>query len=97
MDFKHHPDPAIDFCVEVEELQAMTYNRKVEFDREPTLDARIFRAMQFRVGGDLGACAAKQTLREIEREVMGRNYDDRYSGPAFEPIGDFDEYGYPRS
>lgn len=69
MTFGHHPDPAIDFCVEVEELQGMAYNRKVGFDPEPSLDPRIFRAMQFRVGGDEGAVCAKQTLREIERQV----------------------------
>lgn len=67
--FNHHPDPAIDFCVEVEELQGMAYNRKVGFDPEPDLDQRIFNAMGFRVGGDQGAIAAKQLLREIDREV----------------------------
>jgi len=65
MDFGHHPDPTIDFCVEVEEIQAMAQNRKVGFDAEPDLEHRIERAMQFRVGGDVGAVAAKQTLREI--------------------------------
>lgn len=69
MDFGHHPDPAIDFCVEVEELIGMACNRRIGFDREPTLDGRVERAMMFRVGGDIGAIDAKATLREIEREL----------------------------
>jgi hypothetical protein len=32
------------------------------FDPEPTLDDRVFRAMQFRVGGDECAVAAKEAL-----------------------------------
>lgn len=66
MTFGHHPDPAIDFCVEVEEIIAMACNRKVGFDPEPTLDDRHFRAMQFRVGGDIGAIDAKHMLRTVE-------------------------------
>ena len=65
MKFGHHLDPAIDFCVEVEELQGMACNRKIGFDPEPTLDDRVFRAMQFRVGGDECAVAAKSALREL--------------------------------
>lgn len=70
MKFDHHPDPAIGFCIEVEEIIAMATNRRIGFDPEPTLDARIERAMQFRVGGDLGCIAAKATLREVERDIM---------------------------
>jgi len=69
MTFGHHPDPACDFCVEVEEIQAMACNRRIGFDPEPSLDARLERAMMFRVGGDLIAINAKATLREIERDV----------------------------
>lgn len=69
MKFDHHPDPAIGFCIEVEEIAAMAYNRRVGFDYEPSLDARIERAMAFRVGGDLNCINAKATLREIERDV----------------------------
>lgn len=67
--FGHHPDPAIDFCVEVEEIQAMACNRRIGFDPEPALDGRVEKAMQFRVGGDLGAIAAKGMLRDVEREI----------------------------
>ncbi len=69
--FDHHPDPAIDFCVEVEELEGMAYNRRVGFDPEPALDARIERAMQFRVGGDQNAVSAKGVLRTLENEIRG--------------------------
>ena len=70
MKFGHHPDPACDFCVEVEELQAMAYNRRIGFDPEATLDARIDRAMMFRVGGDQIAISAKGILRVVEKEVV---------------------------
>lgn len=69
--FDHHPDPAIDFCIEVEELTAMAYNRRVGFDPEPDLERRVERAMDFRVGGDTNAVIAKEILRAIEREVKG--------------------------
>jgi hypothetical protein len=67
--FGHHPDPAIDFEVEVEELIGMAYNRRVRFDPEPDLDARVERAMRFVVGGDPGAVAAKHELRKIDAEL----------------------------
>lgn len=72
MTFGHHPDPACDFCVEVKEIQAMACNRRIGFDPEPTLGARIDRAMMFRVGGDVIAINAKAVLREIENEVKAR-------------------------
>ena len=69
--FQHHPDPAIDFCVEVEELEAECYNRRVGFQPIPRdmLLTRIDRAMDFRVGGDLASIAAKDVLRQLDREV----------------------------
>jgi hypothetical protein len=67
--FGHHPDPAIDFCVEVEELQGMAANRKLGFNTEPTLDERVAKAMLFRVGGDEGAVKAKELLRKIEASL----------------------------
>lgn len=74
--FGHHPDPAIDYCVEVEELEGMMFNRRVGFDLEPDLDKRVERAMDFRVGGDLNAIGARQTLKEIDaelRQIVGAN------------------------
>lgn len=68
--FGHHPDAAIDFCVEVEEIQAMAYNRKVGFDNEPSLDDRIEKALAFRVGGDIGCINAKAIIRELATNVL---------------------------
>jgi len=69
--FGHHPDAAIDFCIEVEEIEAIAACARLgltgfghEQDRE-TLDSRIERAMDFRVGGDAGAVSAKAALRAI--------------------------------
>lgn len=67
--FDHHPDPAIDFEVEVEELIAMAINRRTGFDPEPELDARVERAMGFRVGGVPSCVAAKAELRKIDDEL----------------------------
>lgn len=70
--FGHHPDPAIDFCVEVEELEGMMFNRRVGFDLEPDLDKRVESAMRFNVGGDIHAMAAKCFLKTIEDELSRR-------------------------
>jgi hypothetical protein len=67
--FGHHPDPAIDYCVEVEELEGMMFNRRVGFDAEPSLDERVGKAMGFSVGGDQNAIGARQTLKEIDAEL----------------------------
>jgi hypothetical protein len=69
--FDHHPDPAIDFCVEVEEIQSIAHDRSIGFPNpdDAALENRIFRAMQFNVGGDPNAVSAKALLREIETQV----------------------------
>lgn len=70
--FGHHPDPAIDFCVEVEEIEAIHCNVRLGFILQGEMkerDRRILRAMDFRVGGDQNAVKAKDRLREIEREA----------------------------
>jgi len=73
--FGHHPDPAIDFCVEVECIEGEHFNIKIGFMEEtPTLNElrkRVDRAMGFRVGGDLNAVEAKRLLRGIEAEMAG--------------------------
>lgn len=67
--FGHHPDPAIDFCVEVEEIQSIYTDQTLGLrDDHAILDARIARAMQFRVGGTVDASVAKAILREIEQD-----------------------------
>jgi hypothetical protein len=69
--FGHHPEAATDFCVEVEELEAIAESARLglsgfghEEDRK-TLDQRIERAMDFRVGGDAIAVSAKEVLRKM--------------------------------
>ena len=75
--FQHHPEPSIDFCIEAEEIVAMAYNRRVGCDPEPTLDDRLFNALQFRVGGDESCVVAKQMLRKIESELKDKTNDPR--------------------
>jgi hypothetical protein len=72
MIFDHHPDPAIDFCIEVEEIQSIAHDRSIGFVNadDSRLEDRIFRAMQFNVGGDENAISAKALLREIEASVL---------------------------
>jgi len=63
--FGHHPDPAVDFCVEVEEIEAMVYNRSVGFDPEPSLDGRMTAAAGFKDVTDLWTIDAKACLRDL--------------------------------
>ena len=67
--FGHHPEPATDFCVEVEALEGADFNIKHAIPNakigKPEFDRRIERAMSFNVGGDQIAVAAKETLRRI--------------------------------
>ena len=68
--FGHHPNPAIDFCVEVEVLENEAFNHSIGFmNQTPSRDEirkRIDAAMLFIVGGDIQAIAAKSTLRDID-------------------------------
>lgn len=67
--FGHHPDPAIDFCVEVLELMSIATDRKVGVSNpdDASLEGRVNRAMTFTVGGDPSAVDAKGELRAIDR------------------------------
>ena len=73
--FGHHPEPDIDFEVEVEELVGMAINRRTGFDREPDLERRVERAMGFRVGGVPSCVAAKDDLRKIDAELRSNMAD----------------------
>jgi hypothetical protein len=69
--FGHHPDPAIDFCVEVREIEAQAWNYQYGFDA-PTLwqlNNRIRSAMDFRFVTTDTAVRAKDRLREIEKQL----------------------------
>jgi len=74
--FGHHPDPAIDFEIEVESLQARLIDAKggisklgTEPEAPVAVLADIERAMTFRVGGDPSAVRAKQMLRDLEADA----------------------------
>ena len=70
--FGHHPDPATDFCVEVEELESIVTDKLLGLRIDEPMPAdRIRRAMEFRVGGDVAAVNAKLALRDIERRAEG--------------------------
>lgn len=75
--FGHHPDPAIDFCIEVEGLQGRLFNAEHGISKPgeaaetvASVLEDIQRAMTFRVGGDEGAVAAKAYLRKMEAEAI---------------------------
>lgn len=74
--FRHHPDPVIDFEVEVQWLEGRLFDARHGVGKpgeQPETVAQVAeaigRAMQFRVGGDDSAVRAKQALRELEREA----------------------------
>lgn len=69
--FGHHPDPAIDFCVEVEEIEAIWIDRCNKFANpdDPSLESRVRRAMMFKVGGDIHAINAKDRVRKIDADL----------------------------
>jgi len=67
--FDHHPDSAIDFCIEVEQLEGLTFNVERRLDERAPVAQRIERAMDFRVGGDRNAVAATGVLRGLERRI----------------------------
>lgn len=67
--FGWHPDPAIDFCVEVDAIEGLVYDAKVGLVERKLVEDRIFRAMTFGVGGDERAVAAKNALRRAEASL----------------------------
>lgn len=68
--FGHHPEPAIDFEYEVEQIESIISDlEKGMRQGEPVPLDRIERAMTFRVGGDPSAVAAKETLRRLEQRA----------------------------
>jgi hypothetical protein len=70
--FGHHPDPAIDFEVEVQAIEGMAAEARAgmepPFASAGQVRERLAKAMSFRVGGDQGAVAAKALLRKIDDE-----------------------------
>lgn len=70
--FGHHPDPATDFCIEVECIEGEAYEVSVGMIDAASIAPRIERALSFTVGGDVGAVAAKATLRGCATEIAAR-------------------------
>ena len=66
MNFGYHPDSAIDFCVEVDVIEGLVEDCNAGLEDSRHVSERIFRAMQFRVGGDEGAVLAKSRLQKAE-------------------------------
>jgi hypothetical protein len=77
--FGHHPDPAIDFCVEVEIIENEWLNNRIGFENgTPLIDelrARLDKALSFIVGGDLNAISAKAALRRVDAEMKAPGVD----------------------
>lgn len=74
--FGHHPDPANDFCIEVEAIQGQFFDATHAISKPGTLPAtveevyaRVQKAMEFHVGADEIAVSAKHLLRGLEVEV----------------------------
>ena len=67
--FGHHPDPAIDFCIEVEDIEGMAYNVKVGFhDTKDDLRPKLERALNSGPWIDQHARDAKHILYKIADE-----------------------------
>lgn len=70
--FGNHPDPAIDFCIEVEKLESRLHQAELGLSKPGEAPERVqlvlgdmARAMDFITGGDEGAVSAKAALREL--------------------------------
>lgn len=69
--FGHHPNPADDFCVEVDIIEGLAFDVVHGIWGDPHgIRGRISRAMEFVVGGDQIAIAAKNSLRLIETAIV---------------------------
>ena len=63
--FGHHPDPATDYCCEVDRLEGEAYEAGVGMRDPMDVRAAAEKAMGFRVGGDPLAVRAKGVLRDL--------------------------------
>lgn len=75
--FGHHPDPAVDFCVEVDEIEGLVYDARHGLTEYKPVEDRVFKAMRFCVGGDQNAVTAKERLRIAEDYLLGREAQKR--------------------
>lgn len=67
--FGHHPDPAIDYAIEVDVIEGLVEDCKAGLEKREAVEERIARAMQFRVGGTVLGISAKQALRDAEAKL----------------------------
>lgn len=67
--FDHHPDPAIDFCIEVDALEGLVADVRAGVEKRGVVEERLFKATMFRVGGDMRAVSARQKLLTLESEL----------------------------
>lgn len=65
--FGHHQDHALDFCEEVDQLEAIAYDLRMGLRRgeRADFDRRLIAAREFVTGGNKNAIAAKETLLSI--------------------------------
>lgn len=63
--FGWNEDPAIDFCAEVDAIEALAADYRAGLESRQAVMDRAFRALFFRVGGDERAVAAKAKLRAL--------------------------------
>lgn len=85
--FGHHPDPAIDFCVEVEEIEAITHNIGIGFEEcTNEFRERFARAFDFHVGGSAHAIAAKEVLRRCDARLAAVERKSKATPPPLTPL-----------
>ena len=68
--FGHHSDPAVDFGIEVADIEGLIEDHKVGLDPRKPIEDRIFKAMQFEIGGAPGVVVVKEILRKLEAKFV---------------------------
>jgi len=63
MRYDHHPNPATAYCIEVDLIEGLIYDARNGMAKPDDVRARVSRALEFLVGGDECAVAAKDKLR----------------------------------
>lgn len=86
--FGHHPNPAIDFCIEVETLESRLHQAEHGLSKPRSVPETIAavlhdiqKALNFRVGGDEGAVSAKHLLRSLEDKAKSLILTDTANAP----------------
>lgn len=69
--FGHHPDPADDFCIEVDRLEGVAAEVRAEMRPAHDVNEFLGRLVTFEVGGDPRSVAAKKKVRQLVDEFWG--------------------------